>query len=130
MRQELVFKWNDNFGKLARETLLAEKFGIPYSRDYTKEKCLTLVKDDGIYVKNAYPIKGKKTPLEHGTVIYAKGFDPDKNDNVWEDTYQVCNDDFAENIYLNDGQLRAIGFHGANLRIVLTDTTVKCSVED
>jgi len=27
MRQELVFKWNDNFGKLARETLLAEKFG-------------------------------------------------------------------------------------------------------
>jgi len=53
------------------------------------------------------------------TVIYASGYNPKYNDNVWEDSYQVSSDDFADNMYFTDDQLLRISY-GGDIDITIT----------
>ena len=115
---KLKFRSNKSLVKLARDTIKASNFKIAYRDKYTAEKCFYLVKDDGIYLMNCY----KDNPNKSNTVIYASGYNPKYNDNVWEDTYQVSRDDFADNMYFTDDQLDRIA-NGGNIDITITPTS-------
>jgi len=117
---ELVFKANEELQQLALKTFKTKKFPIPYTKDETTDKCFHLVKDDGIYLMNAY---NEKDPKKN-KVIYAEGFNPKDKDFDWEKTHDVSGDDFAENIYFNNLQLRALIFHGASIRVFLSENTI------
>ncbi len=58
----LTFRSNKSLVKLARETITNSNFKIAYREKYTPEKCFYLVKDDGIYLMNAYSTPKDKTP--------------------------------------------------------------------
>ena len=118
----LKFRSNKSLVKLARDTIKASNFKIAYRNKYTAEKCFYLVKDDGIYLMNCYtnnPNKelGRDKP---NTVIYASGYNPKYNDNVWEDSYQVSRDDFAENIFMTNDQLQRLA-DGGDIQIKLCE---------
>ena len=115
----LKFRSNKSLVKLARDTIKASNFKIAYRNKYTAEKCFYLVKDDGIYLMEAYDTD--KSPKENGTVVYASGFNPKYNKDIWEKTYQVSRDDFAENIYLTNSQLDRI-VNGGTITIKLSET--------
>mgnify|MGYP006401862957 FL=1 len=115
---KLTFRSNKSLVKLARDTIKASNFKIAYRDKYTAEKCFYLVKDDGIYLMNCY----KDNPNKSNTVIYASGYNPKYNDNVWEDTYQVSRDDFADNMYFTDDQLQRI-VNGGDIDITITPTS-------
>ena len=112
---KLKFRSNKSLVKLARDTIKASNFKIAYRDKYTAEKCFYLVKDDGIYLMNCY----KDNPNKSNTVIYASGYNPKYNENVWEDTYQVSRDDFADNMYFTDDQLQRI-VNGGDIDISIT----------
>ena len=116
----LTFKNNESLVKLARETIKADKFKLAYEDTYTKDKCFYLVKDEGIYLMDAYDTN--KTSKDNGTVVYADSFDPsnDPHEDLWERTYQVSRDDFAENIYINDEQLQRLA-KGGDIQITLCE---------
>ena len=117
-KHKLKFRFNKSLVKLARDTIKASNFKIAYRDKYTAEKCFYLVKDDGIYLMNCY----KDNPNKSNTVIYASGYNPKYNDNVWEDTYQVSRDDFADNMYFTDDQLLRIA-NGGDINITITPTS-------
>ena len=121
---KLKFNSNKALVKLAKETITNSNFKIAYRDKYTTEKCFYLVKDDGIYLMNCYTTKpdqalGRDKP---NTVVYASGYNPKYNDNVWEDSYQVSHDDFADNMYFTDDQLDRIA-NGGDINITITPTS-------
>lgn len=108
----LTFKSTKELRLLAEETLKQKKFKVPYEPDKTtSEKGFYLVKDEGIYLMNAY---SRKSNL----VSYAVGFNPNnvKNDDDWsymrEKQQDVSGDDFAEKIPLDRQQLARIWKNG------------------
>ena len=126
----------DELKQIAQVTIKKRKFSVPYEdfmlkeglitqEEYDKGKrtpSLTLVKDHGIYVmsgatndKELWDAQAKKFK-----VAYAKGFDPDQED-LWEKTYAVSGDDFAEAVPLTKTQLLNIA-KGQPLRIRITPT--------
>ena len=120
---KLKFKSCKALVKLAKRTLMSDKFKIAYSKETEKEKSFFLVKDEGIYVMNAYLKKaGDGTPKECGTVAYAESFDPsdDPNDDLWERTHDISGDDFAFNLYLTNKQLFNI-VSGGDLKVNLKE---------
>ena len=123
MKHRLIFKSNKSLRKLARDTLKASNFKIAYREKYTSKKCFYLVKDDGIYLMNCYSNNPNKElgRDEPNTVIYASGFNPKYNKDIWEKTYEVSLDDFAENIFFSDDQLERI-VNGGNVDICLSET--------
>ena len=123
MKHRLIFKSNKSLRKLARDTLKASNFKIAYREKYTSKKCFYLVKDDGIYLMNCYSNNPNKElgRDEPNTVIYASGFNPKYNKDIWEKTYEVSRDDFAENIFFSDDQLERI-LNGGNVDICLSET--------
>ena len=123
MKHRLIFKSNKSLRKLARDTLKASNFKIAYREKYTSKKCFYLVKDDGIYLMNCYSNNPNKElgRDEPNTVIYASGFNPKYNKDIWEKTYEVSRDDFAENIFFSDDQLERI-VNGGNVNICLSET--------
>ena len=103
----LVFDNSEALRRLAIGTLKADKFRIPYTEKHTKDKGVLFVKDDGIYLMNAYA--GGKPPNELGTVAFAESYDPNKDEAVWERSRQaVGGDDFGEFIQLPEIVLQAI----------------------
>ena len=121
---KLKFRSNKSLVKLARDTIKANKFKIAYCDKYTSEKCFFLVKDRGIYLMNCYSTKpnqalGRDKP---NTVIYASGYNPKYNINVWTDSYQVSRDDFVDNMYFTDDQLERIA-NGGDINITITPTS-------
>tara|TARA_R100001594_G_scaffold10558_1_gene24762 strand:- start:7202 stop:7585 length:384 start_codon:yes stop_codon:yes gene_type:complete len=120
MNTTLTFRSNKALVKLAKETIKNSNFKIAYRDKYTTDKCFYLVKDDGIYLMNAYSTPKDKTPKTNNTVVYASGYNPKYNENVWEDSYQVSSDDFADNMYFTDNQLMRIA-NGGNVSIKITD---------
>jgi len=103
----LVFNNSEALRCLAIGTLKADKFRIPYTEKHTKDKGVLFVKDDGIYLMNAYA--GGKPPNELGTVAFAESYDPNKDEDVWERSRQaVGGDDFGEFIQLPEIVLKAI----------------------
>ena len=123
MKHRLIFKSNKSLRKLARDTLKASNFKIAYREKYTSKKCFYLVKDDGIYLMNCYSNNPNKElgRDEPNTVIYDSGFNPKYNKDIWEKTYEVSRDDFAENIFFSDDQLERI-VNGGNVDICLSET--------
>ena len=103
----LVFDNGEALRRLAIGTMKAEKFRIPYTDQATSDKGVLFVKDEGIYLMNAYA--GGKPPNALGTVVYADSFDPNKDEEVWERSRQaVGGDDFGEFVPLPEIVLRAI----------------------
>ena len=119
---KLKFRSNKSLVKLARETITNSNFKIAYRDKYTTDKCFYLVKDDGIYLMNAYSTPKGKTPKTNKTVVYASGYNPKYNEDVWEDSYQVSRDDFADNIPMSDDQLGRIA-NGGDVEITITPYT-------
>lgn len=115
---KLKFKSNKALVKLAKETITNSNFKIAYRDKYTTDKSFYLVKDDGIYLMEAYD--SKKSGSANGTVVYASGYNPQNNPNCWEDTYEISRDDFAMNINLTNDQLERLA-NGGNISVTLND---------
>jgi len=118
---KLTFQGSKTLRKLAKVTLDASEFKVPYSKETTDEASFLLVKDDGIYLMNSC-----KSPIkEQNIVAYAKGFNPKTNDDCWHDCREaVGGDDFAESIPINEGQLERIS-NGGSVSINLTETSFR-----
>ena len=105
-------------------------FNLPYTKETTKEAGFFLVKDDGIYVMNAFDID--KFPVEgwvkENVVSYADGFDPKTNENVWEDSHHVSGDDFAEFIPVSKEMLIVLGRGIGEMEIKITKSQIKVTV--
>jgi len=112
----LKFNSNKSLVKLAKETIKASNFKVAYRDKYTTDKSFYLVKDDGIYLMNCY----KDNPNKSNTVVYASGFNPKYNKDVWEDSYLVSRDDFAFNLHLEDDQLERIA-NGGSIEVGLSE---------
>ena len=119
----LTFNSNKNLKSLARETLFAKEFKTAYVDETTNERSFWLVKDEGIYVMNCY-LKNGERKVEH--VVYASGFNPkyDKDGDLWDRTYAVSRDDFAQNIPMGISQLNRLR-EGGNLTINLSETQLE-----
>ena len=122
----LLFNNNKSLKSLARETLKASEFRVPYENKTTDEKGFFLVKDEGIYLMNAFSADNGKTPKQNGFVVYASGFNPkyDKDGDLWDRTYAVSRDDFAQNIPIEISQLNRLREDG-KLTIKLTDEYIE-----
>ena len=122
----LLFNSNKSLKSLARETLKAETFKKPYTNETTKDKGFYLVKDEGIYLMNAFDSNNDKTPKQNGFVVYAQRFNPkyDLKGDLWERTHEVSADDFAEFIPMEESQLTRV-IEGGNIKIVLSPTTLE-----
>jgi hypothetical protein len=110
--QTLNFYTNQNLRNLARDTLQAKSFRHPYTDKITKKLGVWLVKDDGIYLMNAFKLGKTETPTSMNYTSYANGYNPncyDSND-LWERTHKFSRDDFAEFIQLNKRQLIDLKF--------------------
>ena len=126
---KLIFGLND-FSRialraLAMNTAKHDEFEVPFSDETTDEKCFTLVKDDGIYLIQAYP-RADDEPL---LVIYADGFDPRRDEDVWEKSQNVSGDDFAENIFFSAYQLQRLK-EGSWLGVSISETEIGVYVEE
>tara|TARA_B100000900_G_C20363829_1_gene627454 strand:+ start:162 stop:548 length:387 start_codon:yes stop_codon:yes gene_type:complete len=119
----LLFNNNKSLKSLARETLKAETFKQPYTNETTKDKGFYLVKDEGIYLMNAFDSDNDKTPKQNGFVVYASGFNPkyDKYGDLWDRTYAVSRDDFAEFIPMDEEQLMRVA-EGGKVKVKLEPT--------
>ena len=122
----LLFNSNKSLKSLARETLKAETFKKPYTNETTKDKGFYLVKDEGIYLMNAFDSNNDKTPKQNGFVVYAQRFNPkyDLKGDLWDRTYAVSRDDFAEFIPMEESQLMRVA-EGGKVKIKLSPTTLE-----
>jgi len=92
----LTFK-DDCLDKLLNH-MKNNKRRIPYTTDETQDYGLWLVKDDGIYLMSP-------TDVRYNRVVYANGFNPqidDEDDQLWNRTYAISPDDFAEFVPLTE----------------------------
>jgi len=121
----LNFNSNKSLKSLARETLKAETFKQPYTNETTKDKGFYLVKDEGIYLMNAFDSDNDKTPKQNGFVVYASGFNPkyDKYGDLWDRTYEISADDFAEFVPMDEDQLKRVA-EGGIIKIDLSPSTL------
>ena len=91
---------------------------IPYVDETTDDYGLWLVKDDGIYVMS--PSTKRDMDGEGVHVIYAKGYDRNQPD-IWDKTYAVSRDDFAEFIPLTTDQVSRV-VRGGDIVININET--------
>ena len=121
MSAMLRFRSSKTLKDLARNTLAKGKFRVPYTKKTTKQKGFYFVKDEGIYVMNGYANKD----TEDNLVVYALGYDPHKDEDVWERSWRaVGGDDFAESIPLSDDQLTRL-IEGGHLVLEVSETEIK-----
>jgi len=124
----LKFKNNVDLRNLAQQTLKAKKFKLPYTNDTTSKKGVYLVKDDGIYLMNAFSLAKGKTPSAEGFVLYAKGYDPSTNKNVWEDSRDaVGGDDFGEFVEMSSSMLASVA-NGSDITLMISAETIELKV--
>tara|TARA_R110000824_G_scaffold49489_3_gene138997 strand:- start:279 stop:656 length:378 start_codon:yes stop_codon:yes gene_type:complete len=110
---KLTFRSNKTLRSLAEATIKHEKFKVPYENKTTTKKSFFFVKDDGIYLMNSYcDKKGDRKKVNH--VVYASGYNPKTNKDVWEDSRDaVGGDDFADSIEFEKDQLDRIARGGS-----------------
>jgi len=112
--QTLNFYTNTNLINLSVQTYLHKihnkNFNYPYTDKKTKKSGFWLVKDDGIYLINAFKLGKNETPTSMNYTSYANGYNPNcyDSDELWERTYQFSRDDFAEFIEVSERQLIAL----------------------
>ena len=124
MKNKLKFNSNKSLVKLARDTIAASKFKIAYRDECTADKCFYLVKDDGIYLMNCYESDNSDSELGRdrpNSVVYASGFNPKHNENVWEDAHAVSGDDFVEFVPLSQDMVSNV-LDGGSITIELGKT--------
>lgn len=116
----LTFNSNKNLKSLARETLSSKVFHQPYTQETTEQRGIFLVKDDGIYLMDAYA--DKHPDSYNRRVIYASGFNPkyDKYGDLWDRTYAISRDDFGEFIPMDEDALYRI-LKGGSVKVRITD---------
>ena len=127
MKHKLKFNSNKSLVKLAQDTIAASKFKIAYRDKSTTDKSFYLVKDNGIYLMNCYESDNADSKLGRdrpNSVVYASGFNPKFNKDVWEDSQAISGDDFAENIYLTDEQLDRVA-NGGSINISFSETEME-----
>jgi hypothetical protein len=123
----LVFKNGEALKRLALGTEQATKFYIPYTEKHTDKKGFLFVKDEGIYLMNAYA--GGVPPNELGTVVFAESYDPTKDKEVWERSREaVGGDDFGEFIEISSNMLTRI-LLGMTEKMVIDMKTDSYAVE-
>ena len=117
---KLKFKSNKTLRSLAKETLNADTFKIAYKKETTDQKGFFLVKDEGIYLMDAYA--DKHPDSYNKRVIYASGFNPkhDKHGDLWDRTYAISRDDFGEFIPMDEDALYRI-LKGGSVKVRITD---------
>ena len=97
---------------------------IPYVNEDTTDLGLWLVKDEGIYLMS--PTK-ENFCLGNAinSVVYASGYKPTKanRDTLWDKTYEVSPDDFAEFVPLRADQVNRI-INGGPITIDITETHI------
>ena len=112
---KLTFK-NDKHRTLSKMMLWAKgnKRRKPYTKTTTKEYGLWLVKDEGIYLMSPTDEKFVDSRGVINTVVYAYGYKPTKanQDTLWDRTYAVSRDDFAEFIPLTTDQVTRVVMGG------------------
>lgn len=94
---------------------------IPYTTENTADYGLWLVKDDGIYVMA--PSEARDLDNDGVHVIYANGYDRNEPD-IWDKTYEVSRDDFAEFIPLEKKQVQRVMQTG-ELEIGISETQLE-----
>ncbi len=124
---KLVFK-NDKANTLAKMMAWSNDRPrrIPYTKEYTDEHGLWLVKDEGIYLMSPSDDNFVSSDGVVNTVVYARGYKPTKanRDTLWDKTHAVSGDDFAEFIKLTSDQTTRI-MQGFPIEIALSSTTVR-----
>ena len=125
---KLTFK-NDRKDTLARmlRHAIKNKRKIPYVDEYTDDYGLTLVKDEGIYLMSSAERTFKDDGDDFNTVVYARGYKPTKanRDTLWDKTYAVSGDDFAEFIPLSEQQMIRVYKYGElDIRISETEVSI------
>ena len=117
----LTFKNTKELRLLAKETIEQKTFNTPYEPSKkTSEKGFYLVKDEGIYLMNAF---SRNTNI----VSYAVGFNPKnaKTDDQWwqmrEKQQDISADDFAEKIPMSCDQLKRIAQNKTYVTIRISD---------
>ena len=124
----LKFKNNDNLRRLAQHTLKRKKFNLPYTSETTSKKGVYLVKDDGIYLMNAFSLGEGTTPNDQGLTIYAEGYDPSTNKNVWQDSRDaVGGDDFGEFVEMSSSMLASVA-NGSDITLMISAETIELKV--
>ena len=117
---DLKFKSSEGLKTLADQTLRTTFFRKPYTNETTKEKGLWLVKDEGIYLMQAFYSKERSAPI-----IYAESFDPSKDDSVWDRSVgAVGGDDFAEFLPFTTMGLQLMK-KGVDVNIKCTETFIE-----
>ena len=99
---------------------------IPYTKEYSDDFGLWLVKDDGIYLMSPTDEKFVNTKGVVNTVVYARGYKPTKanRDTLWDKTHDVSGDDFVEFIPLIPPQIANIK-RGGEIVIKLSETSLE-----
>jgi len=115
----LKFK-SDGFQRMLTHMMKHER-KIPYVQETTDEFGLWLVKDDGIYVMSPTEVRDTDGGGVH--VIYAKGYHTGQDD-LWDKTYAVSRDDFAEFIPLSKEQVQRM-MESCELEIGLSETQLE-----
>ena len=119
---KLTFK-SDEFPRMLAH-MMKHPRKIPYEKTNTADYGLWLVKDDGIYVMS--PSDKRDMDGDGVHVIYADGYDRDQED-IWDKTYAVSGDDFAEFIPLHRKQVQRL-IQGGELKILLSATEFEVHV--
>jgi len=127
---KLTFK-NDKKDTLSRMMKFSNshKRKYPYEEETTEDLGLWLVKDDGIYLMSPTKENFCLYDDEINSVVYAEGYKPTKKneDTLWDKTYAVSPDDFAEFIPLSKEATDRI-IRGDSITIKLTETTISILV--
>ena len=74
---------------------------------------------------NAYELEKGKTASSEGLTVYASGFNPkyDKYGDLWDRTYEISADDFAEFVPMDEDQLKRVA-EGGIIKIDLSPSTL------
>jgi hypothetical protein len=127
---KLTFK-NDKKDTLSRMMKFSNshKRKYPYEEETTEDLGLWLVKDRGIYLMSPTKENFCLYDDEINSVVYAEGYKPTKKneDTLWDKTYAVSPDDFAEFIPLSKEATDRI-IRGDSITIKLTETTISILV--
>ena len=117
----LEFK-SEQLIELAEGTIknIGKPFELPYTEETTEDSGFMLVKDDGIYVMNAYDVGAAKNNL----VAYADGYDP-KDEDTYAMARYVSADDFADFVPVPRNYLEAIVNKQGYLELALTETEIR-----
>lgn len=112
-----------NKGQLARlaeatANNIGKPFKIPYTDETTEDSGFMLVKDEGIYLMNAFDVGAAKNNI----VVYADGYEPD-NEDCWALTHEVSADDFADFVPINRAYLQSLIRRESYLEVGMTEDT-------